>query len=54
MSKMYSCIKQCLCATCKNIKINCAECKHSVNKTEQCLKIGIKTCKYYMEVQDEQ
>lgn len=44
---MYSCKNKCICAECKRIKKNCAECKYSVKKTFECLKEGIKECKYF-------
>lgn len=44
---MYSCEGKCLCATCAKIKNNCAECKHSVDKTKECLLTGIKECKEF-------
>lgn len=46
---MYSCTNRCICARCKRIKSNCAECKYSVEKTKECLETGIKECKYFIE-----
>lgn len=50
---MYDCRGKCLCANCKRIKRNCAECIHSVKKTKECLEAGIKECKYFLESEDK-
>lgn len=47
---MNSCINKCLCARCKMIKNNCAECEHSVEKTRECVTTGIKECKYLIDM----
>ena len=44
---MNNCINKCLCAQCKKIKKNCAECKISVMKTKECLTTGIKECENF-------
>jgi len=49
---MHNCKNKCLCATCKRIIRNCAECKDSVEKTKECLSDGIKECKNYMSKED--
>lgn len=49
MSKMYDCINRCLCARCKRIKVNCAECKYSVERTKECVTTEIKECKYFLK-----
>lgn len=50
MIKMYDCKNRCLCARCKNIVRNCAECKISVDRTKECLiKNGIKQCEKFVE-----
>lgn len=46
---MYSCINKCLCTRCIKIVKNCAECKHSVKKTKDCLDAGIKKCEFFIE-----
>ena len=46
---MYDCRSRCLCARCKRIFVNCAECKKSVEKTKECLNTGIKQCKDFIE-----
>ena len=50
MEKMYNCKSAYLCKKCQRITKNCAECKHSVEKTNQCLNGGILSCKYFKEV----
>ncbi len=47
MSKMYDCFDICLCAKCKRIKNNCAECKYNLEKIKECTEKGIKECKYF-------
>jgi hypothetical protein len=44
---MYDCFDICLCAKCKRIKNNCAECKYNLEKIKECTEKGIKECKYF-------
>lgn len=42
-----NCKSKCICKECKRIKINCAECKYSVERTKECLETSIKQCEYF-------
>ena len=47
MSMMYDCMSSCLCANCKKIEVNCAECRYAIDRIKECFATGIKECKYF-------
>lgn len=54
MSKMYDCMEKCICANCSRIEVNCAECRHSIGRTKECVTTGIKECQYFKKISREE